>query len=146
ALAAAARNSRVQAVVLVASPIRDFQMGERTATRFAVQLSAWGYLRRAVRPRVIRGLFDGNKRSVYRRLATAKWKGMTSGARRRRDVTTRDARIKQHRIPGMDSCHRRRMAHQWTSRGSHEGGAWTSASLKSSGNFAIKSRGSRRPS
>jgi pimeloyl-ACP methyl ester carboxylesterase len=67
----AAQHRGVVAVALVSPPIRDFEMGERLVTRLTTELSLSTLIRRAVQPRVLRGLIRGQGRS-YRKIALEK--------------------------------------------------------------------------
>jgi pimeloyl-ACP methyl ester carboxylesterase len=77
-LSCAARTPEVRDLVLVAVPVRDFEMGEKTPTRLAIHVSTWGYVRLALRPRVIRGLADPKARRVYAKAVRAKWKHLAA--------------------------------------------------------------------
>jgi pimeloyl-ACP methyl ester carboxylesterase len=72
ALAAANEVEAVEGVALIATPIRDFAMGERTITRLATQLTFGDLARRAFKPRVLRRLLDREYRTKYRRVAVSK--------------------------------------------------------------------------
>jgi pimeloyl-ACP methyl ester carboxylesterase len=72
ALAASSEEGSVQGMVLVSAPVRDFRMGERMSTRLAAELSTWQYLRRALRPRVLLGLGNPQRRRQYLKLAREK--------------------------------------------------------------------------
>jgi pimeloyl-ACP methyl ester carboxylesterase len=78
ALAATSSIPDVAGLILVCPPIRDFEMGERLSTRFARELSLWGYLRRGLRLRVIRQLSNPRARRTYARLLHAKWRAISS--------------------------------------------------------------------
>ncbi|MFZ1218817.1 MAG: alpha/beta hydrolase [Chthoniobacterales bacterium] len=64
----AAQHRGVVAVALVSPPIRDFEMGERSVIRLTSELSLPAYVRRAVQPRILRGLIHGQGRR-YRKIA-----------------------------------------------------------------------------
>lgn len=83
ALAWAAEAEAAADLVLIAPPLRDFNRGERAATGAAVHLSAGQYVRRALRPRVLRRLGDPRWRRRYRAMAAAKLRtlGAKSGGR-----------------------------------------------------------------
>jgi pimeloyl-ACP methyl ester carboxylesterase len=66
ALATAAERDDVVEVVAMATPVRDFQMGEGHRLKAAMRRSVWRYAVEAVRPRTIRGLFDRRTRRQYR--------------------------------------------------------------------------------
>lgn len=82
ALACAAADIRIRDLVLLAAPVRDFKMGERSATRFAVQMSAGQYLRRGLRGRTIRLLADPRTRKAYAKIAKTGARAVLTGARR----------------------------------------------------------------
>ncbi|NND04369.1 MAG: alpha/beta fold hydrolase [Acidimicrobiia bacterium] len=74
ALAAAPQIGGVVQVILVAPPVRDFEMGERIATRMA-ERSRWSeYLRKAVKPQTLRNLTSRRARRAYFRLAKEKFR------------------------------------------------------------------------
>jgi pimeloyl-ACP methyl ester carboxylesterase len=66
ALATAAEREDVAEVVAMATPMRDFQMGEGHRLKAAMRKSVWRYALEAFRPRTIRGLFDRHTRRQYR--------------------------------------------------------------------------------
>lgn len=66
ALATAAERDDVAEVVAMATPLRDFQMGEGHRLKAAMKKSVWRYALEAVRPRRIRGLLDRHTRRQYR--------------------------------------------------------------------------------
>jgi pimeloyl-ACP methyl ester carboxylesterase len=68
---ASAQHRGVEAVALASPPVRDFEMGERVATRLATDLSLSALVRRALQPRVVRGLAHGQGRS-YGKIAKEK--------------------------------------------------------------------------
>lgn len=72
ALASAAVLEDVEEVVALATPLRDFAMGERHSMSAAARRGLGRYLLEAFRPRTIRGLFDGRSRRLYRKHARAK--------------------------------------------------------------------------
>jgi pimeloyl-ACP methyl ester carboxylesterase len=76
ALAAAALTLDVEGLVLISPPVRDFEMGERTATRMANELSLRGYAREALRWRNVRKFSHAARRRQYSKLARAKLRAM----------------------------------------------------------------------
>lgn len=86
ALSEAATRSDVAGLVLVSPPIRE--RGQGTAARLAranPRLGPRGLLRSALRPWVIRGLFDRYQRAFYVKLAKKKWLGLTRRRSARRE-------------------------------------------------------------
>jgi pimeloyl-ACP methyl ester carboxylesterase len=73
ALAAAAVTSDVVGIALISPPVRDFQMGERTATRLARDLSLKQYARSALQLRNLRRLKNRADRLRFARYAREKW-------------------------------------------------------------------------
>lgn len=69
-------------LVLISCPVQDFGEGEKASTHLAAQWSLRRYLRAALRPRVITGLFDSRRRRSYRRLARAKLRTLARPAGR----------------------------------------------------------------
>ncbi len=67
----AAQHRGVVAVALVSPPVRDFEMGERSVIRLTSELSLAGYVKRAVQPRILRGLIHGQGQR-YRKIAWEK--------------------------------------------------------------------------
>jgi pimeloyl-ACP methyl ester carboxylesterase len=82
ALAAAVSDDRLAGLILVSVPPRDFEMGERLTSRFSTELSVWQYLRRGLRARHLRGLFDSQRRAAYVRHARAKGRTLFGRFRR----------------------------------------------------------------
>lgn len=72
ALATAEELDAVEEVVALATPLRDFGMGERHAMNAAARRSLGRYLIEAMRPRTLRGLFDRRSRRAYVKHARAK--------------------------------------------------------------------------
>lgn len=72
ALATAAELEEVEEVVALATPLRDFGMGERHSLNAAMRRSLVRYVLEAFRPRTIRGLFDKRSRRLYANHARAK--------------------------------------------------------------------------
>jgi pimeloyl-ACP methyl ester carboxylesterase len=71
-LATAAISPDVEGLVLISPPIRDFEMGERIATRLPSELSFGGYARGALRWRNLRRIRRRRSRQLYFRLAREK--------------------------------------------------------------------------
>jgi pimeloyl-ACP methyl ester carboxylesterase len=82
ALAASNELDDVDAVALVAVPIRDFAMGERTITRLATQLTFWDAARRALRPRVLMRVLKSRRRRMYGRALISNVKRLIKSTRR----------------------------------------------------------------
>ncbi len=76
ALSASSRIDGLEGLAIVAAPLRDFEMGDRIGTGLALRMSLWDYVRRASSLRVIRGLFDPDRRRAFARIARAKWQQM----------------------------------------------------------------------
>jgi pimeloyl-ACP methyl ester carboxylesterase len=72
ALAAAAELTAVVEVIALATPLRDFAMGERHTMNAAMRRSVPRYVLEALRPRTIRGMFDRRSRRLYAKHARAK--------------------------------------------------------------------------
>lgn len=72
ALAAGSRIEGVETVIALATPLRDFAMGERHSQNAAMKRSLARYIVESFRPRTIKGYFDRRTRAVYRRHARAK--------------------------------------------------------------------------
>jgi pimeloyl-ACP methyl ester carboxylesterase len=99
ALSAAAKNPSVIGLALICLPIRDFEMGERVATRMAGTLSAWDYLKRALRPRTLRRLVHQSHRTVY-------WQIGLERLRRARSSSSRSLQARYHVSPNvLESLH-----------------------------------------
>lgn len=79
ALSAVSTIGALEGMILLSTPVRDYQGGEKMSTRLAAELSAWQYLRRAMRPRVLRGLGDRDHRRRYLELAREKWRAYALG-------------------------------------------------------------------
>jgi dienelactone hydrolase len=78
ALVAGAELEDVEAVMLLATSPRDYERGERKSTKAA---ESWGfgrYVREALRPRHIRGLFQRRARHSYAKYARAKLRSVGS--------------------------------------------------------------------
>jgi pimeloyl-ACP methyl ester carboxylesterase len=76
-LAVAASRGGVLGAILIAPPVRDFEMGERTQTRMAAEVTLAGFVRRALRASTLRGLASVDRRRVYARLAREKARRLT---------------------------------------------------------------------
>jgi alpha/beta superfamily hydrolase len=72
ALATAAQLENVEEVIALATPLRDFAMGERHRLNAAARRSLARYALEALRPRTIRGMFDRRSRRLYGSHARAK--------------------------------------------------------------------------
>ena len=72
ALSAAGQIAGLAGLVLISCPVRDFEQEEKTSTHLADHWSLGRYVRNAVRPQVLIGLFDARRRRSYSRLAKAK--------------------------------------------------------------------------
>ncbi len=72
ALAAGSQIEGVETVIALATPLRDFAMGERHSQNAAMRRSLPRYIVESLRPRTIKGYFDRRTRAVYRRHARAK--------------------------------------------------------------------------
>lgn len=81
-LSAAHLISGLRGLVLISCPVQDFGEGEKASTHLAAQWSLGRYLRAALRPQVIKGLFDSRRRRSYRRLAGAKLRTLARPAGR----------------------------------------------------------------
>jgi pimeloyl-ACP methyl ester carboxylesterase len=89
ALGAAAITPDVEGLVLISPPVRDFEMGERTATRLATELSLGAYAREALRWRNLAKFRRRGGRRLYSKLARAKLRAV---ARRGATSATADPR------------------------------------------------------
>lgn len=83
ALASAGDIDGLDGVVLMAAPVRDYEMGERVATGLAAGSDIPQHARQLLDGRVIRGMRDPGKRRKYARLAKSAVVGFASQARRR---------------------------------------------------------------
>ena len=72
ALAAAPDTDGLMSLILFCPPVRDFEMGERIATRMAAELSVRDYIRRAMKPRTLANLMQAEGRRTYARMAREK--------------------------------------------------------------------------
>jgi dienelactone hydrolase len=83
ALSAAPLEDDVHAVILIATSLHDYEMGERKSARAAANWSMGRYVRESVQPRRIRGLFTARSRRSYAKYVRAKlgtfaaWNRMT---------------------------------------------------------------------
>jgi len=68
-LAASADIDDLLAVLLICPPVRDYEMGQHTVTRLAVELTTWDFIRRAVKPRTFANLMKAEGRRTYARIA-----------------------------------------------------------------------------
>jgi pimeloyl-ACP methyl ester carboxylesterase len=85
ALSYASTLPGLQALVLESPPLRDLPLGDEPGTRLAERVGLWEGLRRALRPRTVRGLFHPARRRSYALYAKGK---LRAGARRLRRVVT----------------------------------------------------------
>jgi pimeloyl-ACP methyl ester carboxylesterase len=75
ALACAPTVPGLEAIVLLSSlPVRDKEKDEVGTIPLMPDRTLWGYVRRIVRPHVIRGLLRGDQRRTYARVAQAAWR------------------------------------------------------------------------
>jgi pimeloyl-ACP methyl ester carboxylesterase len=88
-LSAAPAIPGTKAVVMISPPVRDESMGERGTITAALEWSLGRYLRRALHPRTIAGLFDANHRKIYARYVRMKRHALS--ARRRNGSSPTDA-------------------------------------------------------
>lgn len=79
ALASAPLVDGLEGLVLMATPVRDYEMGERIATGLAARGGMSQFARHALRPRAVRGLFDPQKRRTYASITRAAWRSLTGG-------------------------------------------------------------------
>jgi len=70
ALSSAAANLGVIGLATICLPIRDFEMGERVATRVARDFSVVDYMKHGLRLRTLRTLADKRHRRTYRRIVS----------------------------------------------------------------------------
>jgi pimeloyl-ACP methyl ester carboxylesterase len=93
ALAAAAEVEGLAGLVLMSMPVADLGVGDRSSVAAALEWSFGTYVRRALRPQTIRGLFDPHHRKIYARYARAKLRTLRSmGPDGRRSSGPRDWR------------------------------------------------------
>jgi pimeloyl-ACP methyl ester carboxylesterase len=85
ALGAAAIMPDIEGLVLISPPVRDFEMGDRIATRLATELSLWGYARKVLRWRNLRRFRRLEGRQLYSKLVRAKLRAI--GRRDARSAT-----------------------------------------------------------
>lgn len=81
ALSSAGDLDSLAGVILIGPPVRDFGKGERTVARLATELNTVAFLRKALRPAVLRNLADRRHRTVYLRAATAKLRAVSARLR-----------------------------------------------------------------
>jgi pimeloyl-ACP methyl ester carboxylesterase len=72
ALASAAKAPGLVGLALIAPPLRDLRKEESNANRLDTQLTNRQWLKRAMRPAVVKGLRDPRRREAYRRLVQVK--------------------------------------------------------------------------
>jgi pimeloyl-ACP methyl ester carboxylesterase len=82
ALATAAISLDVEGLVLISPPARDFEMGERIATRLPSELSFAGYARKALQWRNLRRIRHRRSRQQYSKVVREKFRAVM-----RRDAT-----------------------------------------------------------
>jgi dienelactone hydrolase len=76
ALSAAATLDNVDAVILMASAVRDYALGELKGLNVARSWSLGRYLRALMKPGTVKGLFEKRKRRAYGRYARTKLRVM----------------------------------------------------------------------
>jgi dienelactone hydrolase len=81
ALSQAARTTGLQGVVLATPYLHDISQGEGLATKVATEWTAGQYVRRALSPRVLRGVWDPRRRRTYAKVARTKARVMASRLR-----------------------------------------------------------------
>lgn len=81
ALSAAAELEDVEGLVMIATSVKDFEQGERRRDDAAASWGMGRYVREAIRPRRLRGLFDRRARRSYMKYARTKLRTMGSGDR-----------------------------------------------------------------
>jgi dienelactone hydrolase len=72
ALSCAPHLDALDAIALVAAPVRDYAMGGESATRLAAEVSLAGFARAALQPRIVAGLLRADHRRAYARIAHEK--------------------------------------------------------------------------
>lgn len=98
ALAYASSLPGLEALVLMAAPVRDKEKDETGTSVLVGDRGLWHYVRRGLDPQVIRGLFDRRRRRMYARLAKAAWQGHSV---RRRQSPDHDGAIQTYWVsPG----------------------------------------------
>lgn len=102
ALSYAARVPGVRALVLISTPVRDYEEGEATVTRLAHEWSMWRYIRRSVGPRTLKGLFDRDRRRTYAKVARAKLR-VLSATRRGRSARSGVAEVNANFLDPLSS-------------------------------------------
>jgi pimeloyl-ACP methyl ester carboxylesterase len=78
---AASMGPSLRGIVLIAAPLRDDSGLEGFSTKLAMKWNFWDYLHRGLRVRVVRGLFDRDRRRLYSSLARGKWKATAAQLR-----------------------------------------------------------------
>jgi pimeloyl-ACP methyl ester carboxylesterase len=86
ALSYAPDASGIEALVLIAPPLRDMDLGDEPAIRLAHTLTLRESFGRALRFRTLTGLFHPTRRRIYRRFVSTKFKALLAT----RDGTTGD--------------------------------------------------------
>lgn len=81
ALAATALDNDVEALILIATPLHDYMMGERKSAHAAATWTMGRYVRESLHLRRIRGLFNARSRRSYAKYARAKLGRMGAGGR-----------------------------------------------------------------
>jgi len=81
ALGYATESPRVRMLALVAPPVRDFAMGQRTETGKAIRIGTREALRKVMRPAFFRNLLDARKRRRYAVMARARLRWVIGQAR-----------------------------------------------------------------
>jgi pimeloyl-ACP methyl ester carboxylesterase len=74
ALSAAAELDNVDGVILIATALRDYVMGENKSLNYARQWSFARYAQLAVRPSTLKSLFDARSRRTYAKYARSKFR------------------------------------------------------------------------
>lgn len=88
-LAVASETAGVVGTLLIAPPVRDFEMGERIATQLAERSTWWGLVRRAARPQTVRKMLDAENRRAYSRIAKEKLRRIVRSTKPDDDGTAR---------------------------------------------------------
>jgi len=78
ALASTPLIPELAGMALISAPVLDMKMGERLSKILATGISTKDFARRALRPKVVRGLFEPEVRRAYRRIAAAKWRAIAA--------------------------------------------------------------------
>jgi len=80
ALSASGLIPGLAGLALISCPVRDFGEGEKASTHIATEWPMGRYVRSALRPQVLVGLFDARRRRSYSRLAKAKLHALARGS------------------------------------------------------------------